>query len=73
MLQYHLKITCQQLWMDNMAAPKDGEGFTAQLQTTLSTLLEAIWAIQRSDQPTAAAMDKALDIITADYYLKVFY
>ena len=27
--------------------------------------MEAIWAIQRSDQPTAAAMDKAFNVITA--------
>ena len=44
-----------------MAAPEEGEGSGAQLQTTLSTVLEAIRGIQRSNQTTAAAMEKAFD------------
>ena len=44
-----------------MAAPEDGEGPSAQLQTTLSTVLEAIQGIQRSNQTTVAAMEKAFD------------
>ena len=44
-----------------MATPEDGEEPSAQLQTTLSTVLEAIRGIQRSNQTTTVAMEKAFD------------
>ena len=37
------------------------EGSSTQLQTTLSTVLEAIWGIQRSNETTVVAMEKAFD------------
>ena len=41
--------------------PQADKGSSTQLQATLSTVLEAIWGVQRNNQTTVEAMEKSFE------------